>query len=95
MHPSAFPFLGFCFQEGYYFDKCMPMGCSVSCAYFEMFSTFLQWVLVQSSGLSTVVHYLDEFLFVGAAQSGECQELLSAFVRLAREFGVPRAVDRF
>lgn len=33
-------FFGFCF-----FDKCLPIGCALSCAYFEDFSSFLSWVV--------------------------------------------------
>lgn len=39
--PSAFISLGFYFDGGFYFDKSLPMGCSLSCAYYKMFSTFL------------------------------------------------------
>jgi hypothetical protein len=36
-----FDLLGIKLEENYYIDKCMPMGCSISCATFEKFSTFL------------------------------------------------------
>ena len=35
IHKSDFELLGFKIQ-----DKCLPFGCSVSCAKFEKFSTF-------------------------------------------------------
>lgn len=28
-------------------DQCLPMGFSISCTYFESFSTFLEWVVKQ------------------------------------------------
>lgn len=50
VHPESFRWLG-CFWEGQFFvDLCLPMGCSVSCAYFETFSTFLEWVISDSVG---------------------------------------------
>lgn len=94
VHPSAFPLLGFRSEDRFYFDKCMPMGCSVSCAYFEKFSTFLHWALVQKVGCAYVVHYLDDFLFVGIAQPEECQELLNSFVELSQELGMPLAAGK-
>ena len=42
VHPSDYPLLGFHWRDGYYYDRCLPMGCSSSCAIFETFSTALQ-----------------------------------------------------
>nr|XP_033806845.1 uncharacterized protein LOC117363363 isoform X1 [Geotrypetes seraphini] len=70
------------------------MGCSISCAYFEMFSSFLHWVLVQQVGVDSVVHYLDDFLFIGAGSSGVCARLKQVFEDLAEDFGVPLARDK-
>ncbi|CAJ0929866.1 unnamed protein product [Ranitomeya imitator] len=44
VHPDCYHLLGAMFEDKYYFDTCLPMGCSISCHYFEMFSTFLEWV---------------------------------------------------
>ena len=37
--PSDYELLGFKFQDKFYYDMCLPMGCSISCSPFEMFST--------------------------------------------------------
>ena len=42
VHPGDFDLLAIYFDEHYYIDKCMPMGCSLSCAIFEKLATFLQ-----------------------------------------------------
>ena len=42
--------LGFCFENKYYFDKCLPFGASISCALFEMFPTALHWCTENRSG---------------------------------------------
>ncbi|CAH2246617.1 PREDICTED: uncharacterized protein LOC100494000, partial [Pelobates cultripes] len=65
IHPSCHHLLGCCFEGGFFVDLCLPMGCSISCAYFEKFSTFLEWVVRRESAGGTVVHYLDDFLCVG------------------------------
>lgn len=57
IHPGDFDLQGFKFKNQFYFDKCLPMGCSISCAIFEKFSTFLQWVVKEKAGLSTLEHY--------------------------------------
>lgn len=45
INPGDFDLLGFKFEGNYYIDKCLPMGCAISCNLFEKISTFLQWEL--------------------------------------------------
>ena len=78
----------------YYIDKCLPMGCSVSCNLFEKFSTFLQWVVEVRSGLDSLNHYLDDFLFIGGEQTSDCSVLMETFMGLCNELGVPLAKNK-
>jgi hypothetical protein len=41
IYPGDFDLLGFKIGSNYYIDKCLPMGCSISCSTFEHFSTFI------------------------------------------------------
>lgn len=50
---KAFNCLGF--NGGFYYDKCLPLCCSLSCCYFETFSTFLEWVVSFKTGLSNLI----------------------------------------
>ena len=43
-YAGNFDLLGCKIGYMYYKDKCMPMGCSISCSTFEHCSTFLQWL---------------------------------------------------
>jgi hypothetical protein len=45
IYPGDFNLLGIMFLDQYYIDKCMPMGCSISCSTVEIFSTFLHWAV--------------------------------------------------
>jgi hypothetical protein len=45
IHPDDFHLLGIRVDRLFYVDKALPMGASCSPAYFEMFSTFLEWVV--------------------------------------------------
>ena len=40
LHPDEFVLFGFRFQDNFYFQKALPMGCSAACALFEKFSCF-------------------------------------------------------
>lgn len=77
--PAAFNSFGFYFDNCYFFDKCPPMGCFLSCSYFEAFSIFLHWVLCGHLGPDRVVYYLDNFLFIGPPGDTLCFDLLQAF----------------
>lgn len=70
------------------------MGCSLSCSYFEAFSTFLHWVLGCQLGRDSVVDYLDDFLFIGPPEDTFRFDLLQAFRDMAHEFGIPLAEER-
>ncbi|XP_077773920.1 uncharacterized protein LOC144325210 [Podarcis muralis] len=94
IHPEDFWLLGFRFEGKFYFDKAMPMGCSIACAAFESFSTFLEWAIKQKTGLGGVTHYLDDFLLASDSDSGNCSVLLHAFAELTQELGVPLAADK-
>lgn len=92
--PSGFNSLGFYFDGMYYFDKCLPMGFTLSCFYFESFSTFLNWVVDRDIGNAGSLHYLDDFLFVGKADTDDCLFALNRFLYLSNFFGIPLAVDK-
>ncbi|XP_075694193.1 uncharacterized protein LOC142660963 isoform X2 [Rhinoderma darwinii] len=94
VHPECFHLLGCCLDKGFYVDMCLPMGCSISCSYFEMFASFLEWVVRLESGCDSVIHYLDDFLFVGPGGSGLCSTLLRVFRQVMSRFGVPISEDK-
>ena len=91
--PDDYELLGFSFQGMFYYDRCLPMGCSVSCALFEKFSTFLEHYVKRMAGTSLVTHYLDDFLFVGPSPA-TCLQLLTCFQSLCSTLGVPLAPEK-
>lgn len=92
--PQDFDLLGFKLQGYYYFDKCLPMGCSLSCSLFEKFSSALEWIVQNKSGKRSVLHYLDDFLFGGKAGSTQCKDLLECFLASCENLGVPIAEEK-
>ena len=49
IYPGDFDLLGFKLGPYFCIDKCLPMGYSESCSLFEIFSTFVQWVIMKES----------------------------------------------
>ena len=37
IHPDDYHLLGFTWEDKFFYDKCLPMGCSTSCTIFESF----------------------------------------------------------
>lgn len=58
VHPSDYSYLGFTWNNLYYYDRCLAMGASSYCQIFERFSCVLQWMMDHK------YHIIDDFLFV-------------------------------
>ena len=88
--PVDRPLLGFRWRGLFYMDAVLPMGCCSSCATFEAFSSALHWVAEHKLGVSGVVHFLDDFLFLANSEN-KCLNDVRAFISLCAEIGVPLA----
>lgn len=89
IHPSCVHLFGFCFEEHFYIDKCLPMGSSYSCALFEQFSTTIQEVLLSCYKFHAMSHILDDFIFLSPVGSPLCQQQLDCFLTIANMVGIP------
>ena len=87
--PTHYRLLGFKLEDGFYFDRCLPMGCAVSCAMFETLSRALQWILCTKMSVDHMSHILDDFIFFGPPQSTHAQSALDAFTALCQDIGLP------
>ena len=94
VRPADFHLLGIKFQGKYFFDRCLPFGCRISCASFEKFSTFLEWCIIKKTNSHYVIHYLDDFLLGGTPSSNHCSHVLQVSIDLFKQFGVPIATEK-
>ena len=93
VHPSDRPLLGMQWQNQLFIDKSLPFGLRSAPKIFCALSDALEWILRQR-GISSCVHYIDDFLTVGAGASEECQHNLGLITTLCEELGVPLASDK-
>jgi len=93
VHPDDHPLLGMTWENLYYYDRCLPMGCSSSCAIFEAFSTALEWIAIHRLGASSILHILDDFLFIADTKE-KCQLDLRTFLNMCQAIGVPIAGEK-
>ena len=87
--PASYRLLGFQWCDRYFFDRCLPMGCSVSCNKFELLSTGIQWILIHKLKVQHMSHILDDFMFLGFPDSRQCELALQAFFSLSKSIGLP------
>ena len=74
-------------------DCCLPMGLSVSCRYFEIFSSALQWIMEVKYG-AVMSHTIDDFFFVGPSNSEMCGISLSRFLSICKDISIPIKEDK-
>lgn len=89
IHPDDYRLLGFMWKDAFYYDKCLPMGCSISCQIFESLSTSIQWILTCKLSVPHMSHILDDFIFFGPPSSPICKRSLDTFMVLAQSLKLP------
>jgi hypothetical protein len=94
IHPDDHELFGFPLGDQYLFDKTLPMGLSFSCKLFETFSTAVHWIIDHKLGVSGCVHFLDDFLFEGPANSPLCLQTLENFLTMSKQIGLPIKADK-
>ena len=93
IQPQDYPLLGMMWKGKYYYDHCMPMGCSNSCSTFEKFSTAVQWVAQNKLNIQYILHLLDDFL-LPAGSERLCKDQLELFLCLCNYLGIPMAPEK-
>lgn len=89
VHPDDHELLGFKWRGKFFYDTCLTMGCTSSCAIFDRFSSGLKWIAQNKLGISFILHILDDFLILGPANSEACLTNLNKFLSLCDTVGVP------
>ncbi|XP_069131881.1 uncharacterized protein [Argopecten irradians] len=89
IRPQDYELLGFKIDDQFYYDKVLPMGCSISCRLFEAFSTAVHWIAENKFQVSGIVHILDDFLFVAPPFSSKSQRDLDQFLQFCQLSKIP------
>lgn len=67
VHPDDWPLLGLSWENEFYFDKCLTLGCGSSCRIFEEFSSAIKFILLRVIKNVHIVKVLDDFLIITSA----------------------------
>ena len=93
VHPEDRHFLGVSWQGQLFIDCQLPFGLASSPAIFNSVAEALEWIL-RKRGVNHIIHYLDDFLILGAPGEGECERALRTAIQTCEELGVPLATDK-
>ena len=93
INPQDYHLLGIKWSGHFYYDKCMPKGCSSSCKTFETFSTVVEWIAQDKLGIANLIRLLDDFLLIQTTES-QCSRSLGLFLELCDFLGIPMAPEK-
>lgn len=75
VHPDDYHLLGTVWDTHMYVDRALPFGLRSAPKIFSAVADFISWVL-HCHGIAHQLHYLDDYLFLGAPQSDEASRAL-------------------
>ena len=84
LHPSQYCLFGFVRREQFYYDHCLPFGCSASRKIFETLSNALQWIASSKLHIRNISHVLDDFQLL-ARDKAVGQDQLSEFISMCAD----------
>ena len=93
VHPDNQHLLGISWNGQVYIDRALPFGLRSAPKIFTAVADALAWSL-HAGGIRFVLHYLDDFLFIGAPNSLEATHAAQLATITFADLGVPVAVHK-
>ena len=90
VHPTDRLLLGMSWKGQIYIDTVLPLGLRSAPLIFTAVVDAVQWML-ETQGVKHIMHYLDDYLVMGPANSPECQRSLEKTLDCCQWLGVPIA----
>ena len=93
VHPQDQHLLGIRWQDQVYADRSLPFGLRSAPKIFTAFADAVTWA-VHRRGVRFVLHYLDDFLFLGAPGSSEATTAIHLANEVFTNAGIPVATHK-
>ena len=90
VHPQDRLLLGMKWDGKVYIDSALPFGLRSAPKIFTALADTLLWIMI-NQGIRAVLHYLDDYLFLGSPKTTECAVALQLALCLCKRLGVPVA----
>ena len=89
VNPLDWNLLGIHWRGKFYIDTCLPFGLRSAPYLFNRLSQAIHWILTNNYGVQHLLHYLDDFLTAGPADSPVCSQNLNAMLTLCQNINAP------
>ena len=93
IHPDDRWLLGMMWEGHLFIYTALPFGLRSAPKIFSAVADAVELILQQES-MRTVMHYLDDFLLIGAPSSDECDRALATLIKVFHYLGLPIAPDK-
>ena len=93
IHPHDRWLMGMLWEGSLFIDTALPFGLRSAPKIFTAVADAVEWI-VRQEGVDFTIHYLDDYLVVGAPASQECAEALSTLLGVFERLGLPVAMDK-
>ena len=80
-------------QGSIYIDTALPFGLRSAPKLFNAVADTVEWC-AKDAGAEFLWHYLDDFITVGRAGTGECELNISISNHVSKRLGIPLAADK-
>ena len=71
-----------------------PLWIAVSTVPFNQFADALSWIMRANYGVTSHIHYLDDYLLVRPADSDQCHRQMESMLSLCTRLGIPVATNK-
>ena len=93
VHPDDRRLMGMHWRGDLFVDTALPFGLRSAPKIFTAVADAVEWI-VREEGVDFVVHYLDDFLVMGAPGSDECAAALRKLLDVFQRLGLPVALNK-
>ena len=93
IHPDDRWLMGMYWDDALYIDTALPFGLRSAPKIFTAITDAAEWI-IRRTGVNFIIHYLDDFLVIGAPASGECSAALERVITTFGQLVLPLAWDK-
>ncbi len=93
VHPDDRPLLGMTWKKERFVDTALAFGLRSAPKIFNALADGLLWVFYED-GVTSALHYLDDFLFLGSPNGGQCASALTHAMEACQQLGMPLAAEK-
>ena len=93
IHPEDRLLLGVKWKGSVYVDAALPFGLRSAPKLFTALADVVEWIAKQH-GTRYIMHYLDDFIVIGAPDSPECKEAMELLISICKRLGLPLAPEK-